>query len=148
MKLDVATHLTRSADAFAPAQVGKATTALNAFDFELGSQVPIGFFNPLGMLVNANQERCNCLRYVGVKNGRVAELAFLRKILTHNGIHLYGYIEYSGIYFESNANIWEAISIPNTVPQAGLIQIFLFVGALELAVMKDVTGESDLPRDF
>merc|ERR1712004_538472 len=34
------------------------------------------------------------------------------------------------------------------VPQAGLLQIVAFVGALELGVMKDVTGEAEFVGDF
>ena len=45
MKLAALTALVASASAFAPAQTGKATTALNAFEDELGAQAPLGFFN-------------------------------------------------------------------------------------------------------
>merc|ERR1719203_193920 len=34
------------------------------------------------------------------------------------------------------------------VPGAGLTQIILFVGFLELGVMKDATGEAEFPGDF
>ena len=57
MKLAIAALLAGSAAAFAPAQVGKASTALNDFESELGSQAPLGFFDPLGMLADAYQER-------------------------------------------------------------------------------------------
>eukprot|EP00566_Odontella_aurita_P034111 CAMPEP_0113553444 /NCGR_PEP_ID=MMETSP0015_2-20120614/15615_1 /TAXON_ID=2838 /ORGANISM="Odontella" /LENGTH=51 /DNA_ID=CAMNT_0000454511 /DNA_START=12 /DNA_END=163 /DNA_ORIENTATION=+ /assembly_acc=CAM_ASM_000160 len=50
MKLAIAALLAGSAAAFAPAQVGKVSTALNAFESELGAQPPLGFFDPLGML--------------------------------------------------------------------------------------------------
>eukprot|EP00566_Odontella_aurita_P030345 CAMPEP_0113595526 /NCGR_PEP_ID=MMETSP0015_2-20120614/39764_1 /TAXON_ID=2838 /ORGANISM="Odontella" /LENGTH=66 /DNA_ID=CAMNT_0000502809 /DNA_START=26 /DNA_END=222 /DNA_ORIENTATION=- /assembly_acc=CAM_ASM_000160 len=66
MKLVIAALLTGSAAAFAPAQGGKATTALNAFESELGAQPPLGFFDPLGMLTDADQERFDRLRYVEV----------------------------------------------------------------------------------
>eukprot|EP00568_Trieres_chinensis_P014914 CAMPEP_0183326976 /NCGR_PEP_ID=MMETSP0160_2-20130417/83523_1 /TAXON_ID=2839 ORGANISM="Odontella Sinensis, Strain Grunow 1884" /NCGR_SAMPLE_ID=MMETSP0160_2 /ASSEMBLY_ACC=CAM_ASM_000250 /LENGTH=276 /DNA_ID=CAMNT_0025495083 /DNA_START=25 /DNA_END=851 /DNA_ORIENTATION=+ len=231
MKLAIAALLAGSAAAFAPAQSGKASTALNmAFESELGAQPPLGFFDPLGMLADADQERFDRLRYVEVKHGRIAQLAFLGNIITRAGvklpgdidysgtsfdsigngwaaisgdsaipsggllqivafvgflelfimkesastasvyvevkhgriaqlaflgqivtrygIHLPGDIDYSGTSFDSIANGWAAISGPNAVPQAGLIQIFLFVGFLELAVMKDVTGESEFPGDF
>ena len=49
--------LAGSAAAFAPAQTGKASTALNmAFEDELGVQPPLGFFDPLGLLADADQE--------------------------------------------------------------------------------------------
>ena len=111
-------------------------------------QAPLGFFDPLGMLADADQDRFDRLRYVEVKHGRIAQLAFLGQIVTRNGIHLPGDIDYSGTSFDSIADGWAAISGPNAVPQGGLIQLFLAVGALELAVMKDVTGESEFPGDF
>ena len=137
MKLAIAALLAGSAAAFAPAQVGKATTALNAFESELGSQAPLGFFDPLGMLADADQERFDRLRYVEVKHGRIAQLAFLGQITTRYGIHLSGDIDYSGDSFDSFPNGWAAISGPDAIPQAGLLQLVGLVGFLELFVMKD-----------
>merc|ERR1719199_2017411 len=126
-----------SAAAFAPAQTGKAATALNAFESELGAQAPLGFFDPLGMLDDADQERFDRLRYVEIKHGRIAQLAFLGQIVTRNGIHLSGNIDYAGDSFDSFPNGWAAINGPDAIPGAGLGQIVAFVGALELGVMKD-----------
>ena len=145
MKLAITAILATSAAAFAPASVPKATSALNAFESELGSQPPLGFFDPLGMLTDADQERFDRLRYVEVKHGRIAQLAFLGQIVTRAGITLPGDIDYSGTSFDSIPNGWAAI---DAIPQAGLLQIVAFVGFLELAVMKDVTGEAEFPGDF
>eukprot|EP00571_Detonula_confervacea_P017330 CAMPEP_0172299648 /NCGR_PEP_ID=MMETSP1058-20130122/1909_1 /TAXON_ID=83371 /ORGANISM="Detonula confervacea, Strain CCMP 353" /LENGTH=47 /DNA_ID= /DNA_START= /DNA_END= /DNA_ORIENTATION= len=46
MKIAALAALMGSAAAFAPAQTGKAATALNAFEGELGAQAPLGFFDP------------------------------------------------------------------------------------------------------
>ena len=137
MKLAIAALLASSADAFAPAQVGKTSTALNAFESEIGSQAPLGFFSPLGMLADADQEQFDRLRYVEVKHGRIAQVNFLCQITTRNGIHISGDIDYSGNSFDSLPNGWAAISGPDATPQAGLIQLVAFVGFLELFVMKD-----------
>jgi len=83
-----------------------------------------------------------------LKHGRIAQLAFLGNIITRAGIHLPGDIDYSGTSFDSIGNGWAAISGPNAVPQAGLAQLFIFIGFLELGVMKDVTGEAEFPGDF
>ena len=74
--------------------------------------------------------------------------AFLGQIVTRNGIHLDGAIDKAGNSFDSFPNGLAAVFGPNAIPQAGLIQIFLFVGFLELGVMKDVTGEAEFPGDF
>ena len=114
-----------SAAAFAPAQTGKATTALNAFESELGAQPPLGFFDPLGLLDDADQERFDRLRYVELKHGRISQLAFLGQITTRAGFHLPGDIDMSGHSFDSYPNGWAAISGPDAIPAAGLAQIIM-----------------------
>merc|ERR1711920_64811 len=129
-----------------PAPKVAQTTAMSmAFESELGVQPPLGFFDPLGLLTDADQEKFDRLRYVELKHGRISQLAFLGQIVTRYGIKLPGDIDYSGTSFDSIPNGWAAI---NAIPQAGLLQIVAFVGALELFVMKDVTGEGEFPGDF
>mmetsp|Transcript_35548 Transcript_35548/g.77140 ORF Transcript_35548/g.77140 Transcript_35548/m.77140 type:complete len:210 (-) Transcript_35548:195-824(-) len=147
-KLAIAALLAGSAAAFAPAQVGQSSTALNAFEGELGVQPPLGFFDPLGLLADADQERFDRLRYVELKHGRICQLAFLGQIITRAGIHLPGDIDYSGDSFDSFPNGLAAINGPNAIPQEGLLQMVFFVGLLEIFVMKDVTGEAEFPGDF
>merc|ERR1712071_50548 len=77
--------------------------------------------------------------------GRIAQLAFLGQIVTRYGIHLSGDIDYSGTSFDSIPDGWAAV---DAIPDAGLAQIVGFVGLLEVAVMKDVTGEAEFPGDF
>ena len=140
MKSAVFAAILGSAAAFAPAQTGKASTAVNAFESELGSQAPLGFFDPLGLLDDADQERFDRLRYVEIKHGRVCQLAFLGQIVTRNGIHLSGDIDYAGDSFDSFPNGIAAFFGPDAIPQAGFAQSVAFVGALELGVMKDIEG--------
>jgi len=137
MKLAVSAILAGSAAAFAPSTVSKASTALNAFESELGVQEPLGFFDPLGLLADADQEKFDRLRYVEIKHGRISMLAFLGQITTRAGVYLPGDIDKSGTSFDSIPNGWAAI---NAIPESGLLQIVAFVGFLELFVMKDITG--------
>ena len=129
-----------SAAAFAPAPVAKTVTSLNAFESELGAQAPLGFYDPLGLLDDADQERFDRLRYVEIKHGRISMLAFLGNIITRAGIHLPGAINSAGDSFDSFPNGFAAIGGPDSIPSAGTGQIIFFVGALELAVMKDIEG--------
>ena len=137
MKLTVLVSLFASAAAFAPSKVAQTPTSLSAFEGELGVQAPIGFFDPLGMLDNASQDQFDRLRFVEIKHGRIAQLAFLGNIITRAGLRLPGDIDFSGTTFESIPNGWAAV---DAIPQKGLLQMLLFVGWLELLVMKDVTG--------
>ena len=112
------------------------------------SPTALGFFDPLGLLADADQERFDRLRYVELKHGRISQLAFLGNIITRAGVHLPGNIDYSGDSFDSYPNGLAAINGPDAIPQGGLLQLIAFVGILELAVMKDVTGTSEFPGDF
>ena len=141
MKSAIIAALIGSAAAFAPAQNKAATTSLNAFEDELGVQEPLGFFDPFGMLSgDCSQERFDRLRYVEVKHGRICQLAFLGQIVTRNGIHLPGPIDMAGDSFDSYPNGIAAITGPDAIPTAGLVQIIAFVGILETAVMRDIEG--------
>merc|ERR1711982_187655 len=130
----IASILAGSDAAFAPnAQVSRTSVATNmAFESELGVQPPLGFFDPLGLLNDADQDRFDRLRYVELKHGRISQLAFLGNIITRAGIHLPGSIDYSGTPFDSIGNGWAAISGPNAIPQSGLLQIVLLAVVLEL----------------
>jgi hypothetical protein len=145
MKLSIIATLIASAAAFAPSKVAQTSTSLNAFEGEIGSQAPLGFWDPLGLLDDADQERFDRLRYVEIKHGRIAMLAFLGNIITRAGIHLPGTIDKAGTTFESIPDGYAAIQ---AIPGAGLTQLILFVGFLELGVMKDATGEAEFPGDF
>ena len=148
MKSAILATLAASAAAFAPAPVAQTSTALNAFEGELGAQPPLGFFDPLGLLDEADQERFDRLRYIEIKHGRICQLAFLGNIITRAGVHLAGNIDYAGHSFDSYPNGFAAVWGPDSVPAYGVAQIVSFIGLLEIAVMKDVTGENEFVGDF
>jgi hypothetical protein len=139
-----------SVSAFSPSKISlsSSSTAINVgspFDNEIGAQPPLGFFDPLGLLQDADEARFNRLRYVELKHGRVSMLAVLGHIVTTGGVRLPGDIDYHGTAFSSIPTGLAALS---KVPPAGLLQIFLFVGFLELGVMKDITGDGEFVGDF
>jgi len=137
MKLAILAAAASSAAAFAPSQKAISSTSLRAFEDEVGSQAPLGFFDPLGLVADGDTDKFERLRYVEIKHGRIAQLAFLGRTVTQAGIRLPGDIDYSGTSFESIPAGFGALS---AIPQAGLIQMVAFVGFLELFVMKDITG--------
>uniref|UniRef100_A0A6S9EZC0 Plastid light harvesting protein n=1 Tax=Ditylum brightwellii TaxID=49249 RepID=A0A6S9EZC0_9STRA len=148
MKLAVLSALFASAAAFAPASQKATSTKLNSFESEIGAQEPLGLYDPLGLLNDADQARFDRLRYVELKHGRIAQLAFLGQIVTRAGIHLPGNIDFSGDSFDSYPDGAAALFGPEAIPQEGFGQIVLFIGLLELFVMKDVTGTAEFPGDF
>jgi len=148
MKSAIFAAVIGSAAAFAPAPAAKTVSALNAFESELGAQPPLGFFDPLGLLDQAGQARFDRLRYVEIKHGRIAQLAFLGNIITRAGIHIPGNIDTAGDSFDSYPNGLSALFGPDSIPTDGKLQILFFIGFLELFVMKDVTGTNAFVGDF
>merc|ERR1719158_2615829 len=106
------------AAAFAPvSQVARSSALKMSFESELGAQPPLGFWDPLGLLNDADQERFDRLRYVELKHGRVSQLAFLGNLITRAGIHLPGDIDFAGHKFADVADGWAALDGPNAIPQ-------------------------------
>jgi hypothetical protein len=144
MKLALIASLVASAAAFAPAKTGTASTSLNmAFEDELGVQPPLGFFDPLGLLKDADQERFDRLRYVEIKHGRICQLGVVGYLINKAGIYLPGNISTDGTKFSDLGTGWDASF---NVPVAGALQVLAFCGALELAGWKQAEGS--FPGDF
>jgi hypothetical protein len=135
------------ASAFAPAGKVATTSALRmGFEEALGAQAPLGFWDPLGLLKEADQERFDRLRYVEIKHGRISMLAILGHMLNTAGFRMPGEIAF-GVPFSS---VKAGLAAFDTIPAAGLAQIFAFIGVLELgfgSVQEDIEEkcESDYP---
>ena len=144
MKTAVFATLLASAAAFAPASQKASSTALKAFEDELGAQVPLGYWDPLGLVADGDQAKFDRLRYVELKHGRICMLAMAGYLTAESGIRLPGLISYDGTAFADIPNGFAAF---DAVPAAGIAQIVGFIGFLEIAVMKDITG-GDFVGDF
>merc|ERR1719396_98054 len=146
MKFTILASLLATAAAFAPAKVAKTETSLNqlSFDEPLGAQPPLGFYDPLGLVADGDEEKFDRLRYVELKHGRISMLAVVGYLTTEAGVRLPGNIDYEGTAFADIPCGFDAIG---AIPGAGLAQIVALVGFLEIAVMKDITG-GEFPGDF
>lgn len=135
--------------AAATAEIVAPSGGAAAVDFSsaIGAQPPLGFFDPLGLLAEADQDRFDRLRYVEIKHGRIAMLAVLGQVTTKAGIFLPGTIDYQTKF----SDIPTGIAALEKVPALGWAQIIAFIGALELGVMKDSANGAapgDFPGDF
>merc|ERR1719469_1319604 len=134
MKLAILSLIAGYAAAFAPVnEVTRTSTNLNA----LGSQPPIGFWDPLGLVEDGNQANFDRLRYVEIKHGRVAMLANVGYLVGASGLRFGGAISYDGTQFSDIPGGFDALA---KIPDGGLFQIFALCGLLEIFVMKDITG--------
>ena len=146
MKSVIAASLIASAAAFAPAAQKSSSTALNmAFESELGAQPPLGFFDPLGLVADGDQETFDRLRFVELKHGRISMLAVVGYLTQEAGVRLPGDIDFSGTSFTDIPNGFAAFK---AIPAGGLVQLLFLIGVLESSVMRDLTGESEFVGDF
>ena len=137
MKTAVLASLIAAASAFAPAKQAATTTSLNAFEEALGAQPPLGFFDPLGIVADGDEEKFDRLRYTEIKHGRICMLGVVGYLVNAAGIYLPGDIDYSGTKFSDLGFGWDASF---AVPLSGACQVLAFVGFLELAVMRNIEG--------
>jgi Chlorophyll A-B binding protein len=138
MKSVIIASLIAGAAAFAPVAQKASTTSLQmAFEDELGAQAPLGFFDPLGLVADGDQEKFDRLRYVEIKHGRICMLGVVGYLTTYAGIRLPGDIDYSGTKF---ADIPAGFGAISAIPAGGLLQLLFFIGLLESSVMKDIVG--------
>jgi len=145
MKLVILASILASAAAFAPAkQAVRTTVSVNAFEEELGAQPPLGFYDPLNIVEDADEETFDRLRYTEIKHGRISMLAVVGYLVTYAGIRIPGNIDLSGTSFKS---IDSGLAALDQIPSAGIAQLIVVIGFGEAFVMKDY-GEGLFPGDF
>jgi len=99
-------------------------------------------WDPIGLA--KTPERFERLRYVEVKHGRIAMLAFLGHVVTSAGLRLPGELE-NGVKFSSiSGSGYAALS---QLSQVDLFIILVSVGFLEMRVMKE-TVKGEFPGDL
>ena len=104
----------------------------------------LGFFDPLGLVADGDQDKFDRLRFVEIKHGRICMLAVAGYLVQEAGVRLPGDVDFSGLAFADVPNGFAALT---TIQGAGVAQIVAFIGFLELFVMKDITG-GDFVGDF
>ena len=106
-----------------------STTALKVSEQEIGATAPLGFFDPLGYITD--DEKFTRYRAVERKHGRVAMMAMAGTFVHNNKWTFDGYLSPSNnLKF---TDIDSGIGGLFQVPAAGLAQILLFMGFIELA---------------
>jgi len=96
----------------------------------IGVQEPAGFWDPLGLATN-QPEGFERRRAVERKHGRIAMMAMTGCIIHNADIEFPGYLSLSQqLKFSDIPNGFEGIS---KVPTAGIAQILLFTGLIEMA---------------
>ncbi|EEC44891.1 protein fucoxanthin chlorophyll a/c protein [Phaeodactylum tricornutum CCAP 1055/1] len=146
MKLALFATFVAGAAAFAAKKGAKKRAAVVTGNFEedIGATLPLGFWDPLGLVADGNQEKFDRLRLVELKHGRISMLAVVGYLIQEAGVRLPGNIDLSGTKFSDIPNGYAAIE---AIPYAGKLQLLAFIGALEVFVMRDFVG-GEFPGDL
>ena len=129
-KLAAFAALVGSAAAFAPAQSGRAATSLAVNELEIGTTAPLGVYDPLGWL-DTEPEAFERRRAVERKHGRIAMVAITGCVLHNADVEFPGYLSLSQqLKFSDIPNGGQGIF---NIPAAGVAQILLFCGLVEMA---------------
>ncbi|KAL7486209.1 hypothetical protein ACHAW6_011812 [Cyclotella cf. meneghiniana] len=140
MKIATLAALAGSAAAFAPAQQGRASTAVRGFENELGVIAPTGFFDPLGFTQDIDQEKFDQYRTAELKrpnisfafretyvDGRVAQLAVVGYVVPE--FFRWGFDIAPGI---ACADVPNGVAAINAIPALGWAQIIFAIGAVDV----------------
>ena len=122
--------------AFAPvSRVARSSALKMGFENEIGAQAPLGFWDPLGLLKDADQARFDRLREVETKHGRIAQAAILGHIVTT-----------AGYRFPGCEDAKAGLAVFETLDPAGLAFTFAFIGLIELGygARKEEIAEAQL----
>merc|ERR1719199_877704 len=150
MKSAILASLVASAAAFAPSPKASVNTELNgifynqataeAFGNDPGATAPLGFFDPLGLVADDNQEYFDHLREVEVRHGRCAMLAVTGWLTTAAGVRLPGMED---VPFGFKALTMEGLpmEVRGTLPLT-LMTVFAIT-----PFMQDI-GQSTFPGDY
>lgn len=148
MKLALLTSFVAGAAAFAAKKaVKKAAGKSTAFSFDsdFGATLPLGFWDPLGLVADGDQAKFDRLRLVEVKHGRIAMLAVVGYLVQEAGFRLPGYLSISeNLKFADVPNGYAGLE---AIPYAGKLQLFAAIGAMEVFVMRDFVG-GEFPGDL
>lgn len=112
---------------FAPKTVARAVApVMSAYENEIGVIDPTGFFDPLGLSENIDQETFDRYRTCELKHGRAAQLAVIGYVVPEF-YRFPGEIA-PGIKF---ADVPNGVAALDVIPSLGWAQIFFLIGAVD-----------------
>ena len=118
------------------------SSSLKSMSDDFGAMAPLGYFDPLGLTKDGNEEKTTHLREVEVRHGRCAMLAVVGWLTTASGARLPG-MEDMNFGFKAFTDI-------DTLPAEirGTLPLTLGVVWALTFTMQDLNGDSAFPGDY
>lgn len=106
--------------------MAKTSAKTSDFSGELGVLPPVGFFDPLNLSANIDEETFERYRTAELKHGRVAQLAVLGYVIPE--VYRFPGDIAPGIKF---ADVPHGVAAINAIPALGWLQIVFLIGAVD-----------------
>lgn len=129
----------------APRVASKSTMTMT-YENELGAQRPLGFFDPLSLVLNADQERFDRLRFTEIKHGRISMLAVVGYLIGASDVRWGGYVDLE--HTIKFTDIPGGFGAFETLPPGYLFWTILTLGGVDFHMTRDYTGTSEFPGDI
>lgn len=132
-----------SAAAFTSQSAVSTTTELKgaagkaAFGNELGAQIPLGYWDPLGLTDDGDKANFDRLRWVELKHGRIAMLAVVGYLTT-----------YAGVRFPGAEDIPSGFAALDAIPGMVWAQMFATWGMMEAANQEQAKAPWGVGENF
>ena len=128
------------------ARVARGSALKMSYESELGAIPPVGFFDPLGLSSNIDQDTFDAYRTAELKHGRVAQLAVLGYIVPE--VYKFPGDIAPGVSFASIPN---GIAAIEAVPALGWFQMIFAIGAVDywgFLTLGDTEGEGKTAEEL
>merc|ERR1711988_1155407 len=126
-------------------RVAKSTVTM-AYETELGAIRPLGFWDPLRLVENADQEKFDRLRFTEIKHGRISMLAVVGYLVTASGIRWAGFVDLE--HTTKFADIPGGFAAFSALPSGYLGGLILFLGGVDFHMARDYSGNPEFPGDI
>jgi len=118
----------------------------NAFTEELGAQKPLGYFDPLGLLENADQEKFDRLRFTEIKHGRIAMIAVVGYLIGASNVRWGGFVDLE--HTLKFADVPGGFAAFDTLPPGYFFWTVVTLGGIDFHMARDYTGNPEFPGDI
>ena len=124
-------------------RAAKTSSLSMSFAEEVGAQRPLGFWDPLSLVQNADQDRFDKLRFTEIKHGRISMLAVVGYLIGASDIRWGGYADVAKtIKFSEVHGGFQSFQ---ELPSGYFFWLVAFLGGVDFHMARDYSGTEEFP---